>query len=69
MFAEGQLADAKSRSEMTDCVVWTVVEDEVTEVCVGVKTAKIGLAEIHQDLVRALTIADILSVDGFANAK
>src|ERR1035438_1052014 len=52
---------------MTDCVVWTVVEDEVSEVCVGGKTTKIGLAEIPQDLVRALAIAGILSVVGFAN--
>lgn len=52
---------------MTDGILGPVVEDEVSQVRVGVKTTKIDLAEIHQDLVGALAVAGILSVVGFAD--
>src|ERR1035441_2425627 len=64
MFAEGLLADAKSRLVVPDCVLGPVIEDEVSQGRVGIQATKDGLAEIHQDLVRARAVAGILAVVG-----
>jgi len=65
--AQGQFADAKPRLVVTDRVRRPVVEDEVAEVSVGVQAAEIGLAELHQDLVRSLSVAGILEVVGLGD--
>jgi len=65
--AQGQFADAKPRLVVTDRVRRPVVEDEVAEVSVGVQAAEIGLAEVHQDLVRSLSVAGILEVVGLGD--
>src|SRR3989304_756325 len=65
--AQGQVADAKPRLVVTDRVRRPVVEDDVAEGRVGVQAAEIGLAEVHQDLVRSLSVAGILEVVGLGD--
>lgn len=63
----GQFADPNPRLIVTDRLLGPPVENEVAEVSVSIQAAEIGLAEIHQDLVRSLVVARVLPVVGFAD--
>ena len=42
-----------------------MIENKVAKVCMSIEAVKIGLTEIHQDLVCAFKIAAVLPVVGF----
>ena len=65
--AERQLADAHAHLVVADRVLGPVVEDEVAEVGVGVQAAEVGLAELHQDLVRGRAVAGVLEIVGLGD--
>ena len=64
-FAQGQLANPKPHFIMADRYLWPMIESKVSKVCVGIEAAKVGLAEIHQDLVRTFNIAAVFAIVRF----
>ncbi len=46
---------------------WPKVKSNVAKVCVSIKAAKVGLAQIHKNFVSAFDIATVLAVVGLYN--
>ena len=63
-FTEGQFTDPKPHLVMANSYLWPVIESNVAKVCMSIETAKIGLAQIHQNSFCAFNIAAILQVVG-----
>src|SRR6202041_3308930 len=65
--AQREFADPQSHLVVAHRIAGDVVEDEVTEVSMGVEAAEVGLAKFHEDLACGLVITRTLQVVGADN--
>jgi hypothetical protein len=65
--AERQFADPNSHFVVPNRKLKPMVESKIAKVCMSIEATKIGLAEVHQDLVCAFNMAAVLAVIGLDN--